>query len=238
MDIELGEKTKKLEERSRSAFEIDWSLLAGADRDRSSVRPLLTITGSITALLVAVLSGFLLAKYGVGAGGAGEVRPRITGELLLADVRVQPAQQRAGEFSWIAIDAQGNYRIGAEQDFEMVIRSPRKGYATVVQLAPGRRDVRPREGGREIRVEAFQSFRYGPFRPPSEPTTVMVIITETPASEAVLGALPAHGAPPSQVDSIKIQSALRDVLSRAGHRWFVLSRINLLPDQEDGEPEE
>jgi hypothetical protein len=96
-----------------------------------------------------------------------------------------------------------------------------------VLLAPGRFQVYPRSGQADLRVEAGQPRDYGPLLPPGDVTTVLLVVTETPAADLLRQALPAEGAKPDQVDAVLAD--LQTALWQAGHRWAAVDRFTIGP---------
>jgi hypothetical protein len=112
------------------------------------------------------------------------------------------------------------------KDFDVEIRSPRSGFATIVLLQPGLPPrCFPEPGQPDVRVEAFELRKYGPLDRPNTRTTVLVIVTATPAENVIREHVPAAGPAPDQTDAL--EESLEQALWAAGHRWAAVGRISV-----------
>jgi hypothetical protein len=183
-------------------------------------------------LLRAALVGIgLAASFLVGfLAGSGRFAPQPSGqpgERLLASLTAVPRDSRAAEAARVTLDDQGVYRITGGRDFALQIRSPRRGVATLVLLGPGQPLVYPLPGQADIAVEPLEPRKFGPLDRPQARTTVLVLVTATPAAETVRQHLEAAGAAPDQLEWLLAQ--LEQALWGAGQRWAALGRIVIEP---------
>ena len=117
---------------------------------------------------------------------------------------------------------------GTGTDLRVEAQSDRPGFATVISLAPDRRqEVFPLPGADAVRVEPSGTVAYGPLPPDSR--TVLAVLTERPATELVRDALVGKPFTSSQVG--QLQDYLRKTLAEAGHRWaaFGITRFERSP---------
>jgi hypothetical protein len=173
-------------------------------------------------LAASFLLGWLIGQRRLGPEAPG--RP---GELLLAGLTAVPRDSRALEPARVMLDDQGVYRIAGGRDFALEIRSPRQGVATLVLLGPGQPMVYPLPGQADIAVEPMQPRKFGPVDRPEARTTVLVIVTATPAAETIRQRLAAPGAALAQPDRLPAQ--LEQALWAAGQRWAAVGRIVIEP---------
>jgi hypothetical protein len=149
------------------------------------------------------------------------------GERLLASLTALPRDSRAVESARVMLDDQGVYRIAGGRDFALEIRSPRRGVATLVLLGPGEPLVYPQPGQANIAVEALEPRKFGPLDQPKARTTVLVLVTDTPAAEIVRRLLAIAGAALDEPDRLPDQ--MEKALWGAGQRWVALGRITIAP---------
>jgi hypothetical protein len=117
---------------------------------------------------------------------------------------------------------------GTDTDLRVEIQCDRPGFATVMSLASGRRQqVLPLPGADPISVASSGTTTYGPLPPDS--TTVLVVVTELPATDAIRNALLGKQFTPNE--SGQLQGFLRDILGASGHRWaaFGITRFERPP---------
>jgi hypothetical protein len=185
--------------------------------------------GGGSALAAAVLVGLAVGRWVLPGGGRAPVSDSC--EILVAGLTPQPRTGRAGQPpERMTLGADRTYRLEARRDFQVAIESPHPGFATLVLLAPGRVDVFPRPGQEEIRVEAFpHSHEFGPLPQLGTTTTVLAVVTERPAAEAIRQVLAAEGASPAEVGRLlrDIQEALR----KAAQPWAAVGRITVASER-------
>jgi hypothetical protein len=148
-------------------------------------------------------------------------------ERLLASLTAVPRDSRAADAARVTLDDQGVYRITGGRDFSLEVRSPRRGVATIVLLGRGQPTVYPLPGQADIAVEPLEPRKFGPLDPPQARTTVLIIVTATPAAETVREHLAAGAGALDQPDRMLAQ--LEQVLWGAGQRWAALGRITIEP---------
>jgi hypothetical protein len=148
-------------------------------------------------------------------------------ELLVASLTAIPRDSRAPDAAQVKLDDEGVYRITGGKDFAIEIGSPRPGVATVVLLGPGPPTVYPLPGQVDIPVEPFRPRKFGPLDRPDAQTTVLVIVTATPAAEVIRQHLTAEAAAADQPD--RLLGQLEQALWQAGHRWAALGRMTVEP---------
>jgi hypothetical protein len=170
-------------------------------------------TGLVAALLLVVVIREVFLP----------VRP----ELLLASLTAVPRDSRAADSAEVTLDDQGTYRIRGGQEFSLEIVSPRQGVVTLVLLGPGPPTVYPRPGQTDIWVDPFQVRKYGPLHRPEGKTTVLVIVTATPAAKMLEQYLARTATTPDDLDQVR--ERLEKVLQYAGHRWAAIGRITVEP---------
>jgi hypothetical protein len=180
----------------------------------------------------AALVGFGLAAsfllgWLIGQGRLDPEPSRRPGELLLASLTAVPRDSRAADGARVTLDDQGVYRIAGGRDFALEIRSPRRGVATLVLLQPGQPMVYPLPGQADIAVEPMEPRKFGPLDRPEARTTVLVIVTATPAAEMVRRHLGAAEAALDQPDRLLAQ--LEQALWAGGQHWATLGRITIEP---------
>jgi hypothetical protein len=184
----------------------------------------------LRAALVGIgLAASFLLGWLVGQGRLGPEPSGRPGERLLASLTAVPRDSRAAEAARVTLDDQGVYRIAGGRDFALEIRSPRRGVVTLVLLGPGQPMVYPLPGQADIAVEPLEPRKFGPLDRPEARTTVLVIVTATPAAEIVRQHLAAAGAGLDQPDRLVAQLEL--VLWEAGQRWAALGRITIEPSE-------
>jgi hypothetical protein len=182
----------------------------------------------LRAALIAVgLAASFLLGWLVGTGKLAPEPSRRPGEVLLASLTAVPRDSRAAEAARVTLDDQGVYRIAGGRDFALEIRSPRRGVATIVLLGPGQPMVYPLPGQADIAVEGMEPRKFGPLDRPEVRTTVLVIVTATPAAETVRRHLAAAEAARDQPDRLLAQ--LEHALWAAGQHWAALGRITIEP---------
>jgi hypothetical protein len=181
---------------------------------RSAKHPWLERTGparwtayAIAASLLIGLGVLIGSRIFQGGGAAGGM------EILVASVTPQflPAK-------------------GTEMDLRVEIQSGRPGFASVISLAPDRRQqVFPLPGAGAVPVGPAGTGPYGPLPPDSR--TVLVVVTDRPATDAIRDALLGKPFTPSQAG--QLQGYLREVLAAAGHRWaaFGITRFERSPKE-------
>jgi hypothetical protein len=180
-----------------------------------------------SALVGCGLAASFLLGWLIGQGRLGPEPSERPGERLLASVTALPRDSRAAAAARVTVDDQGVYRIAGGRDFALEIRSPRRGVATLVLLGPGQPVVYPLPGQAEIAVEPLEPRKFGPLDRPEGKTTVLVIVTATPARETVRQHLAAAGAALDQPERLLAQ--LEEALWAAGQRWAALGRITIEP---------
>jgi hypothetical protein len=87
--------------------------------------------------------------------------------------------------------------------------------------------VYPLPGQADIAVEPLQPRKFGPLDRPQARTTLLVLVTATPAAETVRQHLATADAAPDQPDRLLAQ--LEQALWGAGQRWAALGRITVEP---------
>jgi hypothetical protein len=127
----------------------------------------------------------------------------------------------------VTLDEQGVYRITGGRDFSLEIRSPRQGVATLVLLGAGRSTIYPLPGQADIAVEPLERRKFGPLDSPDTRTTVLVIVTATPAVDTVRQHL--RSAEGAQDQPHRLVAQLEQALWQAGQRWAALGRITIEP---------
>jgi hypothetical protein len=110
-------------------------------------------------------------------------------------------------------------------DYSLVISCPHKGFATVIIRAPGKQEIFPRPDQDEIRIEALQAKRAGPYSQLDGKAIVLVVVSESPATEVIRKALP-EGTP-DQVD--QLLKLIQEPLWKAGHRWVAIGYMAVEP---------
>jgi hypothetical protein len=143
-------------------------------------------------------------------------------EVLVASVTPQSGVSRG-----VGAD---NFQIMGP-DFSVTIASPRRGFATIALLAPGQCEVYPGPGQEAITITPPQPRDYGPLPRPRVKTTMLVIVTETPAAETIRKALPVEGAAPEDIS--KILENLNIALLQHGYRWAAIARMTIEPPTKD-----
>jgi hypothetical protein len=182
----------------------------------------------LRAALVGIgLAASFLLGWLIGQGRLGPGPSERPGKRLLARLTALPRDSRAVEAARVMLDDQGVYRIAGGKDFALELRSPRRGVATLVLLGLGEPLVYPLPGQAEIAVEALEPRKFGPLDRPEARTTVLVLVTDTPAAEIVRQQLAAAGAALDQPDRLLDQ--LEQALWAAGQRWAALGRITIAP---------
>jgi hypothetical protein len=179
------------------------------------------------ALVGLGLAASFLLGWLIGQGRLGPEAPGRPGELLLAGLTAVPRDSRAREPARVMLDDQGVYRIAGGRDFALEIRSPRQGVATLVLLGPGQPMVYPLPGQADIPLEPLEPRKFGPLDRPEARTTVVVIVTATPAADTVRSHLAAGEAALDQQDRLLVQ--LEQALWAAGQHWAALGRITVEP---------
>jgi hypothetical protein len=197
-----------------------------AQRQPAQARPSRRVLRRPALVGCGLAASFLLGWF-IGQGRLGPQPSERPGERLLASVTALPRDSRAAAAARVTVDDQGIYRIAGGRDFALEIRSPRRGVATLVLLRPGQPVVYPLPGQAEIAVEPLEPRRFGPLDRPEARTTVLVIVTATPAAETVRQYLAAAGTALDQPDRVLAQ--LEDTLWAAGQRWAALGRIMVEP---------
>ncbi len=117
---------------------------------------------------------------------------------------------------------------GTERDLRVEMRSGLTGFATVVALVPGQRPeelVFPGIGGDDIPVEASTPIEFGPL--PSATTSVLFVVTETPAAERARKALRGKAFASDQID--ELQTFLREALQAKGYRRMAFGSAQFDP---------
>jgi hypothetical protein len=127
------------------------------------------------------------------------------------------------------LDEQIRYDTGSiyqvRGDYSLVISSPHKGFATVITCAPGKQEIFPRLDQDEIRIEARQGKRDGPYPQLDGKAIVLVVVSESPATEVIRKALP-EGTP-NQID--QLLKLIEEPLWKAGHRWVAIGYMAVEP---------
>jgi hypothetical protein len=171
-----------------------------------------------TALAASFVLALLVAE--------GLFRP-VRHEVLLASVMVVPRDSRAADAARVTLDDQGVCRLIGGKDFNIEIRSPRQGVATVVLLGPDALTVYPKPGQAAIAIEPFRTRKFGPLERLKGRTTVLVIVTATPAAELIRERL---GAVPPAMDQLnQLMELLQQALWDAGQHWIAIDRITVEP---------
>jgi hypothetical protein len=188
----------------------------------------------LTAGVGWALAASLLVGIGILLGRAMSIRPggprSRAFEVLLAEGRPRPGVVRGGPDSAKAIVGRDNtYRIVSEGDFVVEIRSPRKGFATIVlfnEVAPP--DVFPAAGQPNLEVEPFVSLA-SPSLPLAGRTTVVVLVTPTPSGELVQRFLGGKFVPPGQrgPKMEEVKKALQD----EGCAWLAIDEVVVVPQK-------
>jgi hypothetical protein len=179
------------------------------------------------ALVGLGLAASFLLGWLIGQGRLGPDAPSRPGEVLLASLTAVPRDSRTLEAARVMLDDQGVYRIAGGRDFALEIGSPRRGVATLVLLGPGQPIVYPLPGQADIVVEPLEPRKFGPLDRPEARTTVLVIVTATPAAETVRSHLAATAAALDQRD--RLLAPLEQALWAAGQHWAALGRITIEP---------
>ena len=105
---------------------------------------------------------------------------------------------------------------GPGKELRIEIQAGRPGFATLISLAPGRRqEVFPKPGSADFRLDESGSSTVGPLPPDTQ--LAVVVITETRSSDAVQKALSAKDYRAG--DLTQLQPDLVKALSKRGDRW-------------------
>jgi hypothetical protein len=179
------------------------------------------------ALVGLGLAASFLLGWLVGRGRHGPEPSGQSGELVLAGLTAVPRDSRAAEAARVMLDDQGVYRIAGGRDFALQIRSPRRGVATLVLLGSGPPVVYPLPGQADIAVEPLEPRKFGPLDRPEARTTVLVLVTATPASDIIRQQVTAPRAALEEPD--RLLAELEQALWTAGQRWVALGRITVEP---------
>jgi hypothetical protein len=179
------------------------------------------------ALIGSGLAASFLLGWLLGQGRWGPEPSGQPGERLLASLTAVPRDSRAADAARVTLDDQGVYWIAGGRDFGLEIRSPRRGVATLVLLGPGQPVVYPLPGQADIAVEPLEPRKFGPLDRPQARTTVLVLVTATPAAETVRQHLAAAEVAQDQPD--QLLARLEQALWGAGQGWAALGRITIEP---------
>jgi hypothetical protein len=207
-----------------AALPVDTAAMAQAARTRMAFRRRNLLRAALVGMGLA--ASFLLGLL-IGQGRFTSESPEGPGERLLAGLTAVPRDSRGPDAARVTLDDQGVYQITGGKDFALEIRSPRRGVATIVLLGPGDPVVYPPLRRAKIAVEPLEPRKFGPLDRPEGRTTVLVIVTATPAAEMIRQHLKAAEAAREQPDRLVAQ--LEQALWGAGQRWAALGRITIEP---------
>jgi hypothetical protein len=197
------------------------------ERD-SSMKEVLRYATFAAAACVLVAVGALSGMALRGPRGPAPPTPNDF-QWLVADAVAVPIPHQGAEQGTITVKPSGGFVVSKGQDYKLAIRSRHGGYVTIVRLDATQSDVRPRRGQPPISIKEGKSVIPGEFRPPSRPSTMLVIITEEPATEIVRTAFSKH--PSSEEDLNRTLTEMSSLLKEAGLRWFEEGRATLEPSE-------
>jgi hypothetical protein len=150
------------------------------------------------------------------------------GETLLVSLMPEARKERAGAPAvQVRLTDTGIYRVQADGAFNVVLRSPRRGYASLVLMTPRQTIIYPKSQESAIVVEPWVE-QVSPPLPLQEETVVLVVITQTPAANVVQAFFDSTAFPPR--DLPKHLDALKDTLWKQGYTWAALGQITVEPD--------
>jgi hypothetical protein len=178
------------------------SITRQKEERRPTLRPQRRSGPGLLALAASLLLGVLLGGLVFRGGGR---RPSTGGmEVLLASVTPKFGTLR-----------------GAERALLVEVASVRPGFATLIALSPERaEEVFPEPGEPPLRVSpSAPPPTYGPL--PRDSTTVLVLVTETPATSFLRDALPTDRQFRAS-DTEQLERHLRQLLSESGYRWVAV----------------
>ena len=165
---------------------------------RSLLRPGPGLLAIAASLLLGVFLGGLIFRGVTWRPGTGGM------EVLLASVTPKFGTLR-----------------GSERSLLVEVASVRPGFATLIALSPDRaEEVFPEPGEPPLRVSPSAAPQtYGPL--PRDSTTVLVLITETPATSFIRDALPTDRQFRAN-NAEELERHLRQLLSECGYRWVAV----------------
>jgi hypothetical protein len=150
------------------------------------------------------------------------------GETLLVSLTPEARKERAGAPAvQVRLTDTGTYRVQADGAFNVVLRSPRRGYASLVLMTPRQTIVYPKSQESAIVVEPWVE-QVSPPLPLQEETVVLIVITQSPAASVVRAFFDSAGFPPRDLPAHL--DALKDTLWKQGYTWAALGQITVEPD--------
>ena len=180
-------------------------------------------TGSVAAALF--IGAFLVASL--------TSRRLVSGreeEVALAEVTPQVPTVMGRPPGKTTVEGAAEYRLESRGDFQLLIRGTLRGYATVILCTPEGTRVYPEPGEPPIQVEP-SAVRETPALPLSTKTTVIVLLTASPAADTVRQVFPKDGMRPEEV--VKRLGEVQKALAKAGNRLQTLNRMTVNPARDE-----
>jgi hypothetical protein len=107
--------------------------------------------------------------------------------------------------------------------FDVVVRSPRDGYAAIVMLDNEAQHVFPQPQEDDVFVRANRAATYGPLLRPSESATVLIVVTPSAMTETIRRTL----ATDPSASKEQVVARVRGALKRARCDWFAFDQLSI-----------
>ena len=152
-----------------------------------------------------------------------------------AHVIAKPRQRmNVGGSPNVIVDEEGQFRV--RTFFDLEIKSSRSGFLTVILLSKNSAAIWPESEKEPLQLTAFVATEFGPFSPPSDPTYVVLVITETLQQASLVRSLIPQISGPGQ-ELTTFTDALRQGVRQSGAPWIAISSIVVtkMPDKQLGD---